>query len=139
MILKQISVFIENKPGRLAEITGIIAGQNINMRALVLAESTNSGILRIIVDEPEKVESFLKAHDMTCSINKVISVFVDDKAGGLAGMLKILADNSIAIKYMYAVVIERGKACMILRISEEFRAKAVEILKNAGYEGLNIK
>ena len=139
MIIRQISIFIENKPGRLAEITGIIAENNINMRALVLAESTNFGILRIITDDPDKAEKALKENGMRYSVNEVLSVLVDDKTGGLAGMLKILAGNGIEIRYMYAFVSKREKACMILRIGEEFREKAVQILENAGYEGLEIE
>ena len=138
MIIRQISIFIENKPGRLAEITDIIAGNNINIHALALAESTNFGILRIIVDNTEKVEKVLKDNEMRYSANEVLSVLVDDKAGGLAGMLKILAENEIEIRYMYGFAGRQGKACMILRISEEFREKAAVLLKNAGYEGLEM-
>ena len=138
MIIKQISVFIENKPGRLAEITNIIAKNNINMRALMLAESTNSGILRIIADDPDKAEQVLKKNEMRYSVNEVLAVLVDDKAGGLSGMLKILAEKGLEIRYMYAFSVSREKACMILRIGEAFRAYAMEILKSAGYEGLEI-
>jgi len=137
MIIKQISIFIENKPGRLAEVTGIIAQNNINLRALVLAETTNYGILRIIVDTPEKVEQVLRDNEMRYSVNEVLSVLVDDKSGGLAGMLKVLVENSIEIRYMYAFAGRHEKACIILRISEEFRASAVKILNSAGYEGLD--
>jgi hypothetical protein len=137
MIIKQISIFIENKPGRLAEITGIIAQNNINIRALSVADTTNFGILRIIVDDPDKVEKFLKENEMTVSITSVISVLVDDKAGGLANMLKILAENNIAVEYMYGFVVSREKACIIMRIEQDF--KAMEMLKNAGYEGLEIE
>ena len=139
MIIKQVSVFIENKPGRLAEVTDIIAGNNINLRTLSLAESTNSGILRIIVDDPEKVARVLKGKGLTCSVKEVISVLVDDRAGGLARMLKILAENSIAIKYMYAFVANQNKACIIMRTEDKETVKAMKILKNAEYEGLEIE
>jgi len=139
MIIKQISIFIENKPGRLAEVTDSIARNNINIRALALAESTNFGILRIIVDDTDKVEKALKENEMRYAVNEVLSVLVDDKAGGLAGMLKVLAENEIEIRYMYGFAASQEKACMILRISEEFREKAAELLKNAGYEGLEIE
>jgi len=139
MIIKQVSIFIENRPGRAAEVTSVIAENNINMRALVLAESTNSGILRIIADENdlEKFEAVLKANGMRYSVNHVLAVLVDDKAGGLAGMLKILADEKIPIRYMYAFAGKQEKARMILRISEEYRPKAMELLKKAGYAGLD--
>jgi len=136
MRIKQISIFIENKTGRLSEIIGIIAENDINMRAMALAESTNFGILRIITDDPDKTEKVLKENEMRYTVNTVLAVLVEDKAGGLAGMLKILADNNIEIRYTYAFIVRHEKACMILRISEEFRAKAVEILQKAGYGGL---
>ena len=139
MIIKQISIFIENKPGRLAEITDIIAKNNINIRALSVADTSNFGILRIIVDAPDKVEKVLKENEMTVSITSVIAVLVDDKAGGLAGMLKHLAESSISIEYMYGFVTKQGKACIIMRIGGEADFKAMEILKSAGYEGLEIE
>jgi hypothetical protein len=135
MIIKQISIFIENKPGRLFEVTEIIAGNNINMRALMLAESTNSGILRIISDDPDKLEEVLKANEMRYAANFVLSVLVDDKTGGLADMLKELAGDKIAVRYMYAFAVGHKKACMILRTGEESRERAIEILKQAGYKG----
>jgi len=139
MIIKQISIFIENKPGRLAEITDIIAQNNINIRALSVADTTNFGILRIIVDDPDKVEKVLKENEMTVSITSVISVLVDDKAGGLAAMLKHLAESDISIEYMYGFVVNQGKACIIMRIGNDEDFKSMQILKNAGYEGLEIE
>ena len=132
MIVKQISIFIENKPGRLAEITDIIARNNINMSALSLAEREDYGILRIIVNNPEESEQILKQNDIVVSLTDVISVLVEDKAGALAKMLQLLADNNIAIEYMYAFALkEREKACMVMRIKEY--AEAAEILQKAGY------
>lgn len=139
MIIKQISIFVENKPGRLAEVTEIIAKNNINMRALSLADTANFGILRIIVDDPNKVEKILKENEMTVSITSVISICVEDKPGGLAEILKILAAENIGIEYMYAFVSKQAAdgAYVIMRIEEDF--KAVEILKKAGYAGLDIE
>ena len=139
MIIKQISIFVENKPGRLAEITDIIAKNNINMSALSLADTSNFGILRIIVDDPNKVEKILKENSVTVSITSVISICVEDKPGGLAEILKLLAAENIAIEYLYAFVSKQnaGKAYVIMRVEEDF--KAMEILKTAGYEGLDIE
>ena len=138
MIIKQISIFVENKSGRLAEITDIIAKNNINIRALSIADTTNFGILRIIVDDPNKVEQILKENEITVSITSVISICVEDKPGGLAKILKTLASDNIDIEYMYAFVSHQNadKAYVIMRIEEDF--KAMEILKKAGYEGLII-
>jgi len=139
MIIKQISIFVENRAGRLAEITDIIAKNNINIRALSIADTTNFGILRIIVDDANKVEKILKENEMTVSITSVISICVEDKPGGLAKILKILAAENIGIEYMYAFVSQQSadRAYVIMRIEEDF--KAMEILKKAGYEGLNIE
>ena len=139
MIIKQISIFVENKPGRLAEITGIIADNNINMRALSLADTSNFGVLRLIVDDANKVEQILKENGVTVSITSVISICVEDKPGGLAQILRLLANENIGIEYVYAFVSRQndGKAYVVMRIEEEF--KAMQILTKAGYEGLNIE
>ena len=139
MIIKQISIFVENKSGRLAEITDIIAKNNINMRALSIADTSNYGILRIIVDDPNKVEKVLKENGVTVSVTSVISICVEDRPGGLAEILKLLAAENIDIKYMYAFVSKQdgNKAYVIMRIEKDF--KAMEILQNAGYAGLNIE
>ena len=139
MIIKQISIFVENKPGRLAEITDIIAKNNINIRALSIADTSNFGILRIIVDDTNKVEKILKENDITVSITSVISICVDDRPGGLAEILKKLAEQNIGIEYMYAFVSRQSndQAYVIMRIEEDF--KAMEVLKNAGYKGLDIE
>ena len=141
MIIKQISVIIEQRIGRLAEITEIIANNNINMRALTLAEHPDHGILRIIVNEPGKVEKTLKENSMTLSVSDVLSVCIDDNPGGLAKILRILADNNINIKYLYVFVSKQdnGKAYSIIRVKKDDINKASEILKKAGYAGLNIE
>ena len=135
MIIKQLSIIVENKLGRLAEITEIIADNKINMRALSLAEAANHGILRIITDEPGKAEKILKDNDLTLSVSNVLSVCIDDTPGGLAKILRILADNNINIKYLYVFVSKQDndKAYAVLRVKKEDVDKAAEILKKAGY------
>ena len=102
MIIKQISIFVENKPGRLAEITEIIAKNDINIRALSVADTTHFGILRIIVDDPEMVQRVLKEAGLTVSITSVITAAINDRPGGLAAVLKLFAAHDIQIEYMYA-------------------------------------
>jgi len=138
MIIKQISIFVENKSGRLAEITDIIAKNNINLKALSLADTSNFGILRVIVDNPNGVEKILKENEITVSVTSVISVCVDDKPGGLAEILRLLAKENIDVEYVYAFVSQQnaGKAYVIMRVEEEF--KAMETLKKSGYAGLDI-
>lgn len=139
MIIKQLSIFIENKPGRLSEITDIIAKNNINMRALSLADSSDFGILRIIADNTGKLGDILKENGITAKITNVISICVEDRPGGLAKILKLLAEENIGIEYMYAFISKQiaDKAYVVMRVEEE--NKAVEILKKSGYSGLDIE
>lgn len=135
MLIKQLSVFVENRAGRLAEITEIIAANNINLNSLSIADTTNFGILRIIVDDPYEAERILKENSLTVSVTNVISICVEDKAGGLAKILRLLADKDIAIEYMYEYRPGSGETYVIFKIEKE--AEAVGILKAAGYEGIN--
>lgn len=135
MFIKQLSIFIENRKGRLAEITSLIAGAGINIRTLSIADTTSFGILRIIVDEPEEVEKRLRAEGLTVSVTTVLGLAVPDKPGGLAGALKLLADRGIDVEYMYGFVSKSGDdAFMILRVGDEFSAE--RILTEAGYKGI---
>ena len=135
MIIKQISIFVENKPGRLAEITGIIAENNINIRALSVADTTHFGILRIIVDDPEEVERVLREAGLTVSITSVITACIKNRPGGLAEVLKLLSDNDIAIEYMYAFIAKSdNEAYVVMRIEAE--SAAVQLLKSHGFEGM---
>ena len=136
MIIKQISIFVENKPGRLAEITGIIAKNNINIRALCVADTTHFGILRIIVDNPEEVERVLKDAGLTVSITSVITACIHDKPGGLASVLKLFADNGIQIEYMYAFIAKSdNEAYVVMRIEDE--DTAAKLLHANGFVGMN--
>lgn len=138
MILKQISIFVENKPGRLAEITEVMAANNVDIHALSISDTTNFGILRVIVDEPEKAEKALKDAGFTVSITSVLSVTIDDTPGGLAGCLRLLADHNIPVEYAYAFVSQTAKkACVVLRIEKDF--EALKVLEEAGYSGLDIQ
>lgn len=135
MIIKQISIFIENRKGRLAEVTDIIAKNGINIRALSIADTMHFGVLRIVVDDPYETEKILKANNLTVSVTAVISVSVPDKPGGLAEVLDILYENDIQVEYMYAFISkDEDKAYMIMRVEEELKAQ--EVLKGHGYTGL---
>ncbi len=136
MIIKQISVFVENKKGRLTEITEIIAKNGINIKALSIADTTNFGILRIIVDEPEKTEKILHEAGLTVSITSVLAVKIEDRAGGLYEALKVLSDNGITVEYVYAFVTKSvNEAYVVMRIEED--AKAQSLLSEAGFDGLS--
>ena len=136
MIIKQISIFVENKPGRLAEITEIIAKNDINIRALSVADTTHFGILRIIVDDPEMVQRVLKEAGLTVSITSVITAATNDRPGGLAAVLKLFAARDIQIEYMYAFIAKsENEAYVVMRIENE--DEAVKLLKENGFTGMN--
>lgn len=130
MKIVQISVFIENQSGRLFEVTDLLGKNNINIRALSLADTSDFGILRLIVNDPEKAYKILKDNDFTVGRTEVIAVGVPDRPGGLAGVLKTLNDDSVNVEYMYAFVEMTGDcAVMIFRFDET--DKALSVLEKA--------
>lgn len=114
MKVEQISIFIENKSGRLAEITAILGKSGINIRALSLADTSDFGILRLIVDDSEKALKVLKEQRFTVSITNVIGVAVPDSPGGLTSILQILDQNNVNVEYMYAFVERSGDNAVII-------------------------
>lgn len=131
MLVKQISVFLENKSGRLAEVTNLLASNEINISALCIADTTDFGILRIIVNKPEEAQKILKSKGFTVSCTSVIAIGMKDEPGGLSGILSVLENADIAIEYLYAFVGRReGFAYVILRVENPI--KAIEILKDEG-------
>lgn len=114
MKVEQISIFIENKSGRLAEVSGILGEANVNIRALSLADTSDFGILRLIVDDSEKALNVLRERHFTVSKTEVIGVEVPDTPGGLSSILKILDNNQINVEYMYAFVERCGSNAVII-------------------------
>jgi len=136
MRVEQIAVFLENKSGRLAEITATLAAENINIRALSVADTADFGILRLIVDNVEKAKSALKTNGFTVGITNVIAVEVTDKTGGLAKVLKTIEEEALNVEYMYAFVNKSGEnAVLIFRFDD--MDKAIESLMRTGYTILN--
>lgn len=123
MLVEQISVFLENKSGRLAEVTRTLADNNIDICALSIADTTDFGILRLIVNKPKEAEKALSEQNFTVSCTNVIAIGVEDKPGGLAKALGILHENSISIEYMYAFVGKAGnEAFVIMRVENPDQA-----------------
>ena len=119
MLVKQLSVFVENKFGRLETIISHLAKNNINISALSMADTTDFGILRIIVDNPEKAQLVLKEAGVVAKCTEVVAIVMDDTAGGLANILKILTKEEISIEYMYAFVGKiEGHALMVIKVSD---------------------
>ena len=117
MTLKQISVFLENKKGRLAEVVGLIAAEKINIRALSLADTADFGVLRLIVNDPEKCFSVLKDNSFVAQQTDVIAVEVPDRPGGLQQILQVFDAGGVNIEYMYAFVEKKSdNAIVIFRI-----------------------
>lgn len=131
MKVKQISVFIENRSGRLREVADVLGKNSINIRALSLADTSDYGILRLIVDNPDGARDVLKKENFTLSETDVIAVEVSDKPGGLATVLNILGDAGINVEYMYAFVEKSSdNAVLIFRIEDIDNAISVLKAKN---------
>ena len=127
----QISVFLENRAGQFAEITGILAENHIDLRAISIAETTDYGVLRMIVDNAEKTTSILMQHGYLMSMTPVLVVSVPDQPGGIAAVLATLAEGNIDIEYMYSLFTHNeGKAYIVFRVAEA--EKFVELLKGHG-------
>jgi hypothetical protein len=128
MAVRQISVFLENKIGRLAEITQILGNKEINIRALAIADTTEFGILRMIVDRPQKAYEALEKRGFTVSQTKVVVVEVEDKPGGLAQVMAILGKEGINVEYLYAFVAPKGRGALVVLKIEEKKA-TVDLLQ----------
>ena len=128
MFLKQLSIFFENKPGRLEAIIDTLGKNNINIRALSIADTTDFGILRLIVDDVDRAKSVLKETGVISKRTDVVAVFLDDRSGGLAKVLSVLTAGGLNIEYMYAFLTKtEGKALMVLKADDE--QKALDVLE----------
>ena len=125
MSIKQISVFLENKPGKLKALTGVLADANIDMRALSIAETKDFGIARIIVDDVFEAVSVIKDADFVASLTSVLAVAVPDEPGGLDKLLAIFTEAEVNIEYMYAFIggKETKHAYMIFRVADTKQAE----------------
>jgi hypothetical protein len=135
MHVEQISIFIENKFGRLAEVTRILGDAGINIRTLSLADTSDFGILRLIVNDAEKAKGVLRERGFTVSKTEVVAVEIPDRPGGLADILQVLDADGINVEYMYAFVEHCGEnAVMIFRFDET--QKAIATLSGKGFNVL---
>ena len=125
MSIKQISVFIQNKPGALCDVCSVLAENGINMHALSLADTQDFGILRVIVEDPDNAVEILRNAGFTCKITHVIAVRIDDRPGGMASVMKFITDAGIGIEYAYAFLSHTpGNAYMVFRVvGSEHRRK----------------
>ena len=120
MSIHQISVFLENRAGQLAEITKLLAQEHVDIRAISIAETTDYGLARMIVDDSQKASSILLQHGTILSMTPVWAVEVPHRPAGLSELLEVLADNHVDVEYMYSLFTHRNDtAYMVLRISDE--------------------
>lgn len=136
MFIKQLSIFVENKVGRLQTIIDGLGENGINISALSIADTTDFGVLRIIVDNPDKAKLVLKGMGVISKATDVIAVYIDDRSGGLASVLNIISDAGIGIEYMYAFLGRtEGKALMVLKADDEEMAERVLVQHNIKLAG----
>ncbi|CAK7012149.1 MAG: hypothetical protein DELT_02129 [Desulfovibrio sp.] len=130
MKIEQLSIFLENKAGRLAEVTDVLASANINIRALSLADTSDFGILRLIVNDHEKAKDALKAAGFTVGLTSVVAAEVPHAPGGLNSILQLLGSKGVNVEYMYAFLQKGDNAVLIFRFNRI--DLALEILQEAG-------
>ncbi|MDD2484982.1 MAG: ACT domain-containing protein [bacterium] len=135
MAVTQISVFLENKSGRLAELTEILAEASINIRALSVAETVDYGVLRLIVDKPDLACERLRQAGFTITETQVLALEIPDRPGGLADVIRLLSNAGINVEYVYAFVGKaKDNAIVVLRLEEI--DQAVKLLKKHGLEAV---
>ena len=135
MSVRQISVFIENKKGQLAEVTKFIADHKVNLRALSIADTQDFGILRIICEDPENAEKVLKEGGYITTSTDVLAAAISDEPGSLAEILGVLADEQVVVEYTYAFLSAKAGAYMIFRVDDNQKAAAE--LAGAGIKTAN--
>ena len=137
MTVKQLSVFVENRPGRLSAITKLLGDANINIRAMSIADTKDFGILRLIVDDAEKALKILKDEGCSVTITNVLVLRITDRPGSLAQAMNALYKDNISVEYMYAAFIntESNTACLVLRVDDN--DKATVALYDSGYKLLS--
>jgi hypothetical protein len=128
MIVKQVSVFLENKSGRLKEVTEVLGRAGINMSAFTIADTSDFGILRLIVSEPERAREILKKNKFAVQTSDVILIKTPNRPGGLAKMLGVLNEGNVFIEYMYAFSYSDDTAVIVIRPTD-FQ-KCMDILQN---------
>lgn len=137
MKIKQLSIFLENKKGRLYKALNILAENNVNIQALTIADMSDFGILRLIVPKPEEVQKILENNDFIVKINEVVPVEMQDRPGSLTSILKVLNDYDINLEYLYAVTSHSDKAILLLRTED--LDELISVLKKENIPFFDIK
>lgn len=133
MAIKQLSIFLENKPGALIEITRALGEAHVDIRAMSIADTQDFGILRLIVSNPEAARDLLAELGCVVSITQVVAVAVSDRPGALTEVMCVLSEKEINVEYMYAFLTSKGRsAYVVLRVGDNDKASA--LLAEAGIE-----
>ncbi|MDR1482167.1 MAG: ACT domain-containing protein [Synergistaceae bacterium] len=136
MAINQISIFVENSVGRLAEVTAVMGDAGIDMRAMCIADTADFGILRVIVSNPKRALEILRASECVVSVTQVLAISIPDTPGSLSRVIGILADAGVSVEYAYAFITrKKGNAYVIFRVEDNERAE--EILARNGIETAN--
>jgi len=131
MFIKQLSIFVENKFGRLEAIIDCLSKNNINLRALSLADTADYGVLRVIVDDAQKAKTALSEIGVISKLTDVVAVYLNDRSGGLASVLSVLKNEDVSVEYMYAFLGRKeGKALMVLKADDEEKTEKVLTANN---------
>ncbi len=136
MAIRQISVFLENTSGRLAEVTGTLSRGGINLRAVMLADTAEFGIFRLIADDPDRAQRLLEDAGFTAKESEVLGVEVPDRPGGLAEIMDLFNRNRVNIEYLY-VSLEQGRdrAAVIFKVGD--LPRGIRILEESGHRVLS--
>lgn len=131
-IVQQVSIFLENKSGRLAEVCTTLGAHDINIRALCIADTSDFGILRLIVNDPAKAASVLQQAGFSVGQTSVIALQIPDRPGGLGGVLEKLEAGGINVEYMYAFFVRReGDAVVLFRVADDVLESTIRLLQEA--------
>jgi hypothetical protein len=138
MTIDQISVFVENQPGRLAEVTEVLSDAGIDLRAMSLADTADFGVLRLIVNDSRRALEVLRAARYVVSVTQMLAISIEDKPGSLTRVLRVLSGAGINIEYLYAFITRKpGSAFVILRVEDA--ARAMELLVENGVQIVGTK
>lgn len=132
----QLSIFAENKPGRLAKVTGILKKENINIRAISISSSDAFGVINMLVDDPERAQKALSGAGLTVNLKEVIAVVIEDRPGGLDKLIQLLYDENINVENAYGFVLESWKKAVFV-VDVDQREKTDEVLQKQGFETLD--
>lgn len=129
MTINQISVFLENKSGRLADVTKVLADGEINLRAMTIADTADFGILRLVVNNPDKAARILEENGFTIRITKVLGIEIDDKPGGLHKIMELFKENGLNIEYLYASLENKNQKAVVIFKVEDVKL-GIKIIEN---------